>query len=237
MTINVRPSGHSQSGATTRRAAYSLAAGAAACMAATEAEAVVVYSGLENISIGQFSSQNLNIDGDAYNDILLKNYVFGGGNYQGAGVNFAPGLVAGFFANNFGYVSALSAFDTIDGMTVGPGFAGSMAFGANNPNAEFNSVSNAFIGLSFPSGSDTYFGWVRVAIDNAAGTFVIKDWAYNDLTEPPATGVTQAITGPGIQAGDTGDGFVPEPGTLGLLAAGAVGVAGLRRRRRTTSEN
>ena len=96
-----------------------------------------------------------------------------------------------------------------------------------NPNAQFNSVSNAFIGLSFPSGSDTYFGWVRVAIDNAAGTFVIKDWAYNDLTEPPATGVTQAITGPGIQAGDTGDGFVPEPGTLGLLAAGAAGL-GLR---------
>jgi hypothetical protein len=107
---------------------------------------------------------------------------------------------------------------------------GSLAYGGVNPNAQFNNVENAFIGLSFPSGSDTYFGWVRVAINQSAGTFVIKDWAFNNLI-PEVSGEQQAVLGPGIQAGDTGDGFVPEPGTLGLLAAGAAGLVAMRRRR------
>ena len=72
------------------RVAYSLAAGAAAATALS-AGADVIYSGLQDLSIGQFSSLNLNVDGDAYGDVLLKNYVFGGGNYMGATVNFAPG--------------------------------------------------------------------------------------------------------------------------------------------------
>ena len=230
MTIEVRPSGHSQSGVNSRRAAYSLAAGAAACLSATDADATVVYSGLQNINLGLGFSQNLNLDGDAYNDILLKNYVNFGGNYAGASIPFAPGQLVGFTNGSLSYVSALTVADPIDTTTIGPTFFGSMAYGALNPNAEFKNVSDAFIGLSFPSGSDTYFGWVRVAVNNAAGTFLIKDWAYNDLTSPPAA-LTQAVIGPGILAGDTGDGFVPEPGTLGLLAAGAAGVIGMRRRR------
>lgn len=233
MTIDVRPQGHSQSCEKNRRIAYSLAAGAAACMAASEANATVVYSGLQNISIGPGFSQDVNIDGDAYNDIRLKNYVFGSGPYQGASVSFAPGKLVGFNAgpNNYAYAKALSAFDSIEPATLGPSFFGSLAFGAANPNAQFNNVSNAFIGLSFPSSTDTYFGWVRVAINNAAGSFVIKDWAFNDLSAAAVTGGQQSVLGPGIQAGDTGDGFVPEPGTLGMLAAGAAGLLSLRRRR------
>lgn len=233
MTIDMRPQGHSQSGEKNRRLAYSLAAGAAACVASSEANATVVYSGLQNITIGPGFSQDVNIDGDAYNDIKLKNYVFGSGPYQGATVSFAPGKLVGFNAGpgGYAYAKALSAFDTIDSSTLGPSFFGSLAYGAANPNAQFNNVENAFIGLSFPSGSDTYFGWVRVAINNAAGTFVIKDWAFNDLSAAAATSDQQAVLGPGIQAGDTGDGFVPEPGSLGLLAAGAAGLVALRRRR------
>ena len=64
------------------RNSYALAAGAAAAAAAAAADASIVYSGTQNISISQFSSLNLNLDGDAYGDVLLKNYVFGGGNYS-----------------------------------------------------------------------------------------------------------------------------------------------------------
>ena len=198
-----------------RRAAYTLAAGAAASMGAAEADAAVVYSGAQNISIASGNSQNLNLDGDAFNDVLLKNYNFGGGAYQGATVSFAPGKLVGF-SNGLSYVSALAAGATIDSSTAGPSFFGSMAYGAINPNAQFNNVADAYVGLSFPAGGNTYYGWIRVDMNNAAKTFLVKDWAYE--SEP----------GVGIKAGA---GVVPEPATLGLLACGAAGVAALRRKR------
>ncbi|MEM8944003.1 MAG: PEP-CTERM sorting domain-containing protein [Planctomycetota bacterium] len=196
-----------------RGAAYSLAAGVATGAMATEADAVIQYSGIYNINLYQGNSLNLDLDaGGATGDVMLKNYVNFGGNYQGLTVNYFPGQVVGF-NNGLAYVSALSEGDPIDASTVGPSFFGSMAYGATNPNAEFNSVTDAYIGLSFPINSVTHFGWIRVDIDNAAGTFLIKDWAYED-----AAGV-------GIPAG-----AIPEPGTLGLLAAGACGLAAMRRR-------
>lgn len=194
-----------------RLMAYSLAAGATA-MAAGSTDAAIQYSGIQNISIGLGNGQQLNLDGDAYDDILLKNYVFSGGNYQGAYVNFFPGKMVGFNAG-LNYVSALSSGAVIDGSTVGY-FVGSMAYGANNPNAEFNNVTDAYIGLGFPIGGVNHYGWVRVDVDNAAGNFVIKDWAYEDQA------------GVGITAG-----AVPEPGALSMLAAGATGLLAMRRRK------
>lgn len=196
------------------RLAYSLAAGAAAA-AALNASAAVVYSGAQDLAVGQFSALNLDIDGDTVGDVLLKNYVFGGGKYQGATVNFLPGKLVSFNANSLAYVSALNAGFTVDASSVGPSFFGSMAYGASNPNAQFNTASNKFLGLSFASGANVYYGWVRVSINNAAGTFTVHDWAYEN-------------SGAGIQTG-----AVPAPGALGLLAAGASGLGLMRGRKRS----
>ncbi|QDU72512.1 PEP-CTERM sorting domain-containing protein [Mucisphaera calidilacus] len=195
-----------------RLLAYSLAAGAAA-LGVSDASAGIVYSGPQDIEVFQFGGQQLNLDGDAYDDILLKNYVFGGGNYQGLYVNFYPGKVNGFISG-FAYASALSAGDPINAGTVSV-FQASMAYGTNNPNAEFNNADGAFIGIGFPIAGVNHFGWIRVTIDNAAGRFIINDWAYED--QP----------GVGIAAGAG----IPEPSALGLLAAGALGLAGYRGRR------
>jgi hypothetical protein len=194
------------------RAGYALAAGAAALTAAA-AHADIVYSGVQDLAVGQFSSLNLNIDGDAYNDLLLKNYVFGGGNYMGATVNFFPGKLVGF-NNGFAYASALSAGFSIDASSVGPSFFGSMAYGAVNPNAQFNNATNKYLGLSFAGGANLYYAWVRVSINQAAGTFTVHDWAYDN-------------SGAGIAAG-----AIPAPGALGLLAVGASGLGLLRGRKR-----
>jgi hypothetical protein len=212
--MNPTPTNDSKSASRAKRlAAYSLAAGAAATGAA-EADAQIVYSGPQNIAIGTGFSQNVDLDGDSNYDILLKNYVFGAGPYQGASVNFFPGKIVGFNAGSLAYVSALATGFLIDSSSAGPTFLGSMAFGASNPNAQFNSVTDAYVGLSFPIGPATHFGWVRVDVTNSTSTFVIKDWAY------------EATAGVGILAG-----AVPEPTSLGLLAAGAAGVATMRRRR------
>ena len=128
-----------------RRAAYTLAAGAAAAVAAHDADGAVIYSGVQNISITPGFSQNIDLDGDAQNDIQLKNFSFFGGPYQGATVSVAPGKIVGF-NNGLAYVTALTAGAVIDGSTVSTGFFGSMAYGANNPNAQFNNVTNAYVG-------------------------------------------------------------------------------------------
>jgi PEP-CTERM motif len=234
MKKNKRKSILSKQTTAKRRVAYSLAAGAAALSGARPAEAEVVYSGLQNESVAQGSALQLDVDDFGGWDVLLKNYVFGGGNYQGATVRYAPGQLVGFssISNGYAYVTALSAHDVIDSTTVGPSFFGSMAYGGANPSAQFNSVSNAFVGFSFLSGSQLTYGWARVDVDNSAGTLVVKDWAYD---APALEGGSASGDAPllgGILAGDTGNGFVPEPGTLGMLAIGATGLLGLRRRRK-----
>ena len=163
-----------------RRVAYSLAAGATVALVSSDADAQIVWSTAQDISINQFSSQTLNLDGDVYYDLKLKNYVFGGGNYQGAYVIYGPGKTVGFRPGGIAYASALTVGDLIDASTSENGFATtSLAYGAQNPNAQFQSIANAYLGLGFPISGEIHYGWVRVSIDNLAGSFVIHDWAYN----------------------------------------------------------
>lgn len=179
-----------------RRLAYSLAASAGVLANAAETDAAIQYFTGE-FDILQGNAQPLKIDGDNFVDIYLKNYIFMGGNYQGATVGFAPGKIAGFGAESPYYVSALTAGTMIDAAAKGPTFYGSLSYGALNPQGEFNSVDDAYIGLSFPAGGNLYYGWIRVDVDNAVGKFYLHDWAFED--QP----------GIGIVAGDTGSTTIP----------------------------
>lgn len=255
-----------------KRIAYALAAGAAVTSANNEAQGAIVYSGIANFAIDQGYSRTLRFDTDTYDDVLLKNFVFGGVNYHALTVSYAPGKVIGF--NPFGttpfrnYVTALTEGFMIDSSSVGPTFYGTLAFEENNPNAQFKNAEGAFIGMSFPVGpTDLYYAWIRVNIDNEAGTFTIVDWAWEDQV---GVGIAAGDTGliPGDlnfdgevtgrdflawQRGETDPAFsvdsliewqdnynggalvglnaVPEPMTLGLLAAGASGLVLMRRLR------
>lgn len=195
---------------THRLTMYTLAAGAAASTGAN-AFGEVIYSGIQDINLARGNSLNIDLNQDAQNDLLLKNYIFFGGPYQGATVNFFPGKLVGF-NSGLAYVSALSEGSIIGPANIGPTFFGSLAYGNANPNAQFNSAVDKFIGLSFPSGPDLFYGWVRVSINNGSGSFVIHDWAYESVSGAPITAV------------------VPEP-TLGLLATGAAGLLLVRRGR------
>lgn len=197
-----------------RIARYGLAATAA--LSATSASADMVYSGVLNTSIGSGFSLNLDFDLSGSTDLRLKNYVFFGGPYQGASSPNFDSATVGFQAG-FAY-----SFNLASGTTIGPSsnsfFATtSLAYGANNPNAQFNNANPGLIGFRFTqSDASTAYGWLRVRINNAAGTFTLVDWAYDNAGNP-------------VQAG-----VVPEPSTLatlGLLASGAAGLGIYRRRK------
>lgn len=197
-----------------RLAGYSIAAAASALAVGLPAGATVIYPGEQNILIEPGTFLNLDLNADGNTDISLRNYLFPQGPYQGAFVPFTPGRVVGF-TDGLSYASVLSEGDVIDADTTSGGpFQASLAFGAGNPNAEFNDVEGGFLGLAFAIGSDVHFGWVRVDIDNANAVFNVVDFAY------------ESVAGVGITAG-----AIPEPSTLGLLAAGAAGLAARRRRR------
>lgn len=206
-----------------RRVAYSLAAGAAAVATTSEqsAEAEIIYSGEQNITNfvvidpvnwSQYALK-LDLDQDTYTDVVLQNLLLGGVPYQAA-VTQGSGAIVGFSTPNI-YASNLQVGAIIDSTTAGPGFFGNLA-SPLYANSQFDDVTDAYIGLKFGTAPNTRFGWIRVDIDNATSSFFVKDWAY------------ESEYNVGIRAGQ-----VPEPTTLGLLAAGAAGVALLRRRKQS----
>jgi hypothetical protein len=194
------------------------------------------------------------------------------------GIGGLPGIAVGFEATNgsqtLSYATSLGLGTIVDESSTGSK-ASSLAKGAVNPNAQFNDAPNAYLGISFPISGDgsllNHFGWIRIAVNNAAMTLTIKDWAYETVPGAPISVgqgglgdfdsnvqvdgndflTWQRGLGPGVDDLDGSDladwrsSFgvgstpvtptvmaVPEPTTLGYLAAGSGGLILLRRLRR-----
>jgi hypothetical protein len=88
---------------------------------------------------------------------------------------------------------------------------------------DFGTAGDAYLGLQFYMDGQAHYGWAEVSL--------------SDYTEPGGAGVYGEITAyaydtvanQGISAGQTSD--TPEPGTLGLLALGSVGLGFWRKRK------
>jgi hypothetical protein len=91
-----------------------------------------------------------------------------------------------------------------------------------------SSATKGFAAFKFKNGAQTDYGWVRlqytVGANDLINSITVIDWGY-------ATGGVSINAGQGIPPA------APEPSTkaLMILAAGAAGVAALRRRRKTTA--
>jgi hypothetical protein len=85
----------------------------------------------------------------------------------------------------------------------------------------FGEPGIGFIGFAFNNGSGKQYGWARVEMggEEHKNNFKVLDYAYADPGEP-------------IKAGQRSEEPVSGMDSLGLLAAGAVGLQAWRRSRR-----
>lgn len=244
-------------------AGYAAAVGAGLAMAGG-AEAGILYSGAQNLSV------SINPAAQATNLAPFPNVAMHALDMDGGGVDFQAGVVQyGLLANSGtaakywgvaglqgqGGAAALGAgslaANLAGGALVGPAgnFVNNGFLHGGVQHGGLTVIQNTYSGGNFAAGATGFagirlasgnYGWIRLKWEDMgvnqpfstvlggspllsgtgfADRLTILDWAYDD-------------SGAAIRAGDTGA-SIPEPSSLALLAAGAAGLAALRRRRKS----
>lgn len=206
-----------------RWAAYATAGAATAVGAVSTAQADVHYSGPINQHFAAASSSQtvayFNLGNSANRFGLAQTNLatsIGEARFGIFGAN--SGAFAGFSAGGFPYVSKLNFGANINGGNfAAAAIVGTLAFAYGYGNSQWLSSGTGFIGFRFNAGSGMQYGWARVTMDGAPGnTFTLVDYAWGDVGQLITAGQTTAV---------------PEPGSLGLLALGGVGLLAWRKRR------
>jgi PEP-CTERM motif-containing protein len=209
-----------------RWGAYAAAAGAALAMS-TSADAEVVYSGIQNLTVTGNSRKTFHI-GSVKAEIQNVEHSSSFGRITSAGIGSV--LTAGIVVAQFSG-SGANKYARGQPILLTGGGAGGVLFGnsgspgapGGNPRGNFGpGTVDGFVGILLKNGDR---GWVQVKVTSVDGyptEVEAIDWAYNNST------------GGAIYAGQTSDAPVaPEPNTaaLGLLACGAAGLLAWRKRR------
>ncbi len=226
-------------------ACLTAAAGATLALA-SGADADIIYSGPQNLFLPgsvTYAATAVNIDGVGPADFNLRVE------------NFSTMIGSQSIRNQTFAISGSSADDQIlatmdlkrfSSASLIPGFSGPLAsqsgellfrqlsFLTNSPgmtsSANFGNWAGViggpgtgyqlgFLGVQVGTGGDVNYGWIQVAVTTDSEGFMLEaeiiDWAYETEVNTP------------IPAG-----AIPEASSLGLLAAGAAGLAALRRFRK-----
>ncbi len=203
-----------------------------------QANALVVYSGVQNISIPlTVNGLYLNIVTGQYNSTGGTGATVPGWDVNPWGTNTLDMFSPGNLPSPGAYCSPVgsgSTYANLPPLTLVGGTAGTLggdftsAFNAT-PNGSFNfNSSNNLIGFRFFNESSGLFhyGWMRITLGATfASPRILNDWAWENVggNTLPTFGESEPM---GILAGDTG---IPAPSALALL--GIAGLTAATRRR------
>jgi hypothetical protein len=197
------------------------AAGAATVLGAHEsAEAGIIYGTLGakvdgcHGTAGNPAYYAIDFNNDNKNDLEMMHWAYAISSGQAFATGLNGGEVAAKSTGGYRYAYNLAPGDLVNTRQFLGGYA-TMAMFNGYGNSEFLAPGPGYVGFSFTADDGTHYGWMQVNMDGAAhNAFTLVDYAY--------AGVGEDIT----------VGQVPEPGSLGLLATGAIGLLLWRRKRR-----
>jgi hypothetical protein len=210
--------------------AFATAAGAALAMT-TSADAGIIYSGIQNVSL-ETSAHHSKTQG-----LDIKNP---GGATASLNLLVRQGAPPAHFLELGGVAGKASVLETghllkrfnsgsrISGAQGGGGFINSRPIAAKPSRGQFAPGVTGFAGFVLNGNED---GWIKLKWEFVSGKveLTVISWAYNNT---PGGTINAGQTGGSVQTGS-----VPEPSSLSLalLAAGAAGVLALRKRTRTVA--
>lgn len=212
-----------------RWSAYAVA-GVSMAATASSADGAIVYV-VVNETVANSTGGITTVDRPLIGaSILSFSHTDIGGGFGGASVAISGASSAGVVGYDVGpapalrYASMVAENTFLSTLTFlnANGLARDLAYGVGG---QFTAVGPGFIGFQFDAGggAGTQLGWARVTMNGepAGNTFTWDSFAYTTAGESLFVGQITAI---------------PEPGSLGVLALGAVGVAAVRRRRKKATE-
>jgi PEP-CTERM motif-containing protein len=178
-----------------------------------------------NAAPGSLSTQSFALDHGGFlgfGHFRTSSGTLGAALFAIGGASVSAQFVGSIGANtHYRYPSRLAFGDSIAGRAFVPNrppdFLATLAFGSGYAHSHWLDTGTGFIGFKFNGGAGVEYGWAQVTMNSGTpgNTFTVVDYAWADA-------------GTAITAGQTA---VPEPGSLGLLALGGVGLIVWRKRR------